>query len=119
MVLETHVGGSDSSMHLEVESNLNKSGGMEALRERKVCAATGIVSMRAACSPFFAQEGVRAGAILADSRALSAVRSAVRQRTWHMACGRKSRGADTCRQVVIVVVVVVVVQLLLVLVSSE
>ena len=55
MVLETHVGGSDSSvygglqgMHLEVESNLNKSGGMEALRERKVCAATVIVSMPAA-----------------------------------------------------------------------
>ena len=110
-------------MHLEVESNLNKSGGMEALRERKVCAATVQVSMRAAGglahARLFAQEGVRAHAILADSRsALSAVRSAVRQRTWHMACGRKSRGADTCRQVVIVVVVVVV-QLLLVLVSSE
>ena len=116
-------------MHLEVESNLNKSGGMEALRERKVCAATVQVSMRAAGglahARLFAQEGVRARAILADSRsALSAVRSAVRQRTWHMACGRKSRGGDTCRQVVIVVVVVVVlvvvvvVQLLLVLVSS-
>ena len=92
MVLETHVGGFDSSvygglqgMHLEVESNLNKSGGMEALRERKVCAATGIVSMRAACSPFFragrCPRGRHSGGLA------SAVRSPQRSETEDMAHG--------------------------------